>query len=102
MWHASLARWSCLLTTSFHRNAIGSSHNVPLARSHAVDWNVTLKPGTSYLSHGPNLYQRERRVHLAGEVITPNRAGGLTSTDPQYPSLFSSKFFAEQTEEKGS
>ena len=67
-----------------------------------MDWNVTSKPGTLSLSHGQNLYQREKHVHLAGEVITPHRTGDLARADPQYPSLFSSNSFTDQTEEKGS
>lgn len=42
----------------------------------------------SYLSQGLKLYQRERHVHLAGEVVTPITSGillALTSDTYFYP-----------------
>jgi hypothetical protein len=79
---------SRLLRIFSHRNAIGSSHNVRLARSRAADWNVTLRPATSYRNRGLNLCQRERHAHLAGEVITPDCTGDPHMADPPRPFLF--------------
>ena len=62
----------CLLTSfHIHRNAIGSSHNVRLAKSPAAGWSVTSRLDTLYLSQGLNLYRRERHALLAGEADTP-------------------------------
>ena len=58
-----------------YRNAIGSSHNVRLARSPVVGWSVISTLDMLYLSQDLNLYRRGRRAFLAGEVDTPISSG---------------------------
>jgi hypothetical protein len=74
----------CVLTTmlDIYRNAIGSFHNVRLARSRGEGWSVVSRPGMSYLSHGLNLYRKARHVLLAGEAVTLDHTGYSVSADP--------------------
>lgn len=83
-----------------YRNAIGSFHDARLARNHAVGWNVTSRLGTSYLSQGPNLYQRERHAHLVGKVVIPDCTGDFTYANLRHLPL--SDLVTEQTKEEGS
>jgi len=78
--------WLLTVLSDLYRNAIGSSHNVPPARSHAEGWSVASRPGTLYLSRDPNPYRKERHVLPAGEAATLDHTRDFVSADPNtYP-----------------